>query len=48
MIYFEHKGSSILRNVRTLEPDNTASHHSLGFAPSIASLLSALYKGMLL
>ena len=32
-IYHEHKGSRILRNVGTLAPDSTVSHHSLGFSP---------------
>jgi len=42
-IYLEHRGSSILRNVGTLAPDNTVSHHSLGFAPSNARLFSASF-----
>jgi len=42
-IYLEHRGSRILRNVNTLAPDNTVSHHSLGFPPSNVRLLIVTY-----
>jgi len=43
MIYFEHRGSSILRNVGTLAPDNIPSNYSFAFAPGIARLFSVPY-----
>jgi len=42
-ICLEHRGSRILRNVGTLPPDNTLSHHSLRFSPSNDRLLIAKY-----